>query len=79
MENLKRSSPSQEQLFVDKDKENILQNSKKLKNAGFHTYKDFCKVTMELWKSFWEEVLGDRQQNKIAYINYRPVVVRDRR
>ena len=48
MENLKRSSPSQEQLFVDKDKENILQNSKKLKNAGFHTYKDFCKVTMEL-------------------------------
>ena len=62
-----------------KDKENFLQNSKKLKNTGFFIYEDFCKATMKLRKSLWEEALEDRRQNKIAYLNYRRVVVRDRR
>ena len=62
-----------------KDKEKFLQNSKKLKNTGTFIYEDFCKETMELPKSLWEEVLEHRWQNKIAYLNYRRVVVRDRR
>ena len=62
-----------------KDKEKILQNSKKLKNTGTFIYEDFCKETMELRKSLWEEVLEHRRQNKIAYLNYRQVVVRGRR
>ena len=62
-----------------KNKEKILQNSKKLKNTGTFIYEDFCKETMELRKSLWEEVLEHRRQNKIAYLNYRRVVVRDRR
>ena len=40
-----------------KGKENFLQSSKKLQDAGFFIYKDFCKTTMELQKSLWEEVL----------------------
>ena len=33
---------------------------------------------MELIKSLWEEVLQYQQQNKIAYLNYRSVAVKDR-
>ena len=33
---------------------------------------------MELRKSLWEDVLQHRQQNKIAYLNYRSIVVKDR-
>ena len=62
-----------------KDKEKFLQNSKKLKNTSTFIYEDFCKETMELRKLLWEEVLEHRRQNKIAYLNYRRVVVRDRR
>ena len=34
---------------------------------------------MELRKSLWEEVLENRRHTKIAYLNYRQVVVRGRR
>ena len=60
-----------------KDKQKILQNAKKLKNTGIYIYEDFCKDTMELRKSLWEEVLNYRCQGKFAYLNYRSVVVRD--
>ena len=62
-----------------KDKQKILSNAKKLKNTGIFIYEDYCKETMYLRKSPWEEVLQHRQQNKIAYLNYRSVVVRERR
>ena len=57
----------------------ILSNAKKLKNTGIFVYEDYCKETMDLRKSLWEEVLQRRQQNKIAYLNYRSVVVREHR
>ena len=60
-----------------KDKQKILSNAKKLKNTGIFIYEDYCKETMDLQKSLWEEVLEHRQQNKIAYLNYRSVVVRE--
>ena len=62
-----------------KDKEKKSRNSKKLMDKGTFIYEDFYKATMELRKSLSEEVLEHRQQNKIAYLNYRRVVVRDRR
>ena len=61
-----------------KDKHKILSNAKKLKRTGIFIYEDYCKETMDLRKSLWEEVLQHRQQNKIAYLNYRSVVVKDR-
>ena len=51
-----------------KDKHKILLNAKKLKDTGMFIYEDFSKVTIELRKYLWKEVLQDRQQNKIAYL-----------
>ena len=60
-----------------KDKHKVLQNVKKLKNTGIFIYKDFSKATMELRKSLWDEVLQYWQQNKIAHLNSRNIVVKD--
>ena len=62
-----------------KDKQKIIQNSKKLKNTGIFVYEDFCKDTMDLRKQLWEKVLQHRANNKIAYLNYRSIVVRNHR
>ena len=62
-----------------KDKQKIIQNSKKLKNTGIFVYKGFCKDTMDLRKQLWEKVLEHRANNKIAYLNYRSIVVRNHR
>ena len=63
--------------LCSKDKHKVLQNVKKLKNTGIFFYDDFSKSTMELRKSPWEEVLQHHQQNKIACLNYRCIVVKD--
>ena len=56
-----------------KDKQKILQNSKKLKDTGIILYEDFCSDTMELRKLLWEKGKG-----KYAYLNYRTIAVRDK-
>ena len=61
-----------------KDKQKILRNARNLKDTGIFIYEDFCDDTMKLRKSLWEQVLEDRRQNKIAYLNCRGIVVRDR-
>ena len=58
-----------------KDKQKIIQNSKKLKNTGIFVYEDFCKDTMDLRK----QRLEHRTNNKIAYLNYGSIVVRNHR
>ena len=63
--------------FVDKQR--IIQSSKKLKNTGTFIYEDFCKDTMDLRKQLWEKVLEHRANNKISYLNYRSIVVRNQR
>ena len=62
-----------------KDKQLIIQNSKKLKNAGIFIYEDFCKDTMDLRKELWEELLEHRANKKSSYLNYRSIVVRNQR
>ena len=49
-----------------------------LKDTGIFIYEDFSEATMELRKPLWEEVLQHQQQMKIAYLNYRSIVVKDR-
>ena len=56
----------------------ILQNAKSLKYTGLLIYEDFSKATMELRKSLWEEVLQHQQQIKIAYLNSRSTLAKDR-
>ena len=62
-----------------KDKQRIIQSSKKLKNTGIFIYEDFCKDTMDLSKQLWEKVLKHRANSKISYLNYRSIVVRNQR
>ena len=61
-----------------KHKQKILQNAGNLKNTGIFIYEDFCDHTMELLKSLWEQILEHCRENKIAYLNYISIVVRDR-
>ena len=61
-----------------KEKQKILRNARNLKDTGIFIYEDFCDDTMELRKSLQEQVLEHRRQNKIAYLNYRSIVVRHR-
>ena len=56
----------------------ILQNVKKLKDAGIFIYEDSCSDTMEQLKSLRENVLEYRRQGKYPYLNYRTIVVRDK-
>ena len=60
-----------------KDKHKALLNAKKLKDPGIFNHEDFSKVTMELRKSLWAEFLQYQQQNKLAYLKYRSIVVKD--
>ena len=48
-----------------KDKQIIIQGSKKLKNTGIFIYENFCKDTMDLCKQLWEKVLEHQANNKI--------------
>ena len=52
-------------LFRFKDKQIIIQGSKKLKNTGIFIYENFCKDTMDLRKQLWEKVLEHQANNKI--------------
>ena len=47
-------------------KETILANANKLRNTRISIYKGFSKDTMELVKTFWEDVLEYHRQNKFA-------------
>ena len=60
-----------------KDKQQSLNNGKKLRDTGIYIYEDFSKDTMSLLKTLWEKVLQYRRQNKFAYLNYRSIIVRD--
>ena len=62
-----------------KDKQRNIRSSKKLKNKGISIYEDFCKDTMDLRKQLWEKVLEYRANNKISYLNYRSIVVRNQK
>ena len=56
-----------------KQKEEILRNTKKLKGSNIFINEDFCYETMQYRKRLWEEV--KKSQDKIAYLNYRSIVV----
>ena len=62
-----------------KNKQRIIQSSKKLKSTGIFIYKDFCKDIMNLRKQLWEKVLEHRANNRISYLKYRSILVRNQR
>ena len=61
-----------------KDKQNISRKAKLLKGTNILINEDYRQDTVEYRKELWEEVKVLRSQGKIAYLNYRSIVSRDK-
>ena len=59
-----------------KDKTKILKESKKLKGTNIYINEDFSAATMNYRKKLLKEVQELHQQGKIAYLNYRSIIVK---
>ena len=51
-----------------KEKINILRNYKKLKGTKISIFEDFSQEAMQIRKEKWKEVLANRKQGKILYL-----------
>ena len=66
-------------LLSYKDKIKVLQNCKKLKGSHIYINEEFCQATLQYRKELWKEVKRLREEeDKIAYLQYRSVVVKDK-
>ena len=61
-----------------KDKQSILRKVKLLKGTNIFINEDYCQDTVKYRKELWEEVKVLRSQGKIADLNYRSIVSRDK-
>ena len=62
-----------------KDNEKVMGQAKKLKGKNIYINEDFSLETTELRKNLWEQVKQYRKEGKYAVLNYKSVVVRDRK
>ena len=62
--------------FVDKAR--IIKNSHRLKRTSYYVNEDFSKETLAYRKELWEKVKALRKEGKIAYLNYKNIIVRER-
>ena len=62
--------------FVDKAR--ILKNSHRLKGTTYYVNEDFSKETLVYRKELWEKVKALRKEGKVAYLNYKSIVVKKR-
>ena len=62
-----------------KKKINILRNCKKLKRTKISILEDFPQETMQIRKEKWKEVLANRKQGKISYLQYSSVLCKEGR
>ena len=66
-------------LLSYKDKVKVLQNCKKLKGSHIYINEDFCQAMLHNRKELWKEVKRLRgEEDKIAYLQYRSIVVKDK-
>ena len=61
-----------------KDKQNILRKAKLLKGTNIVIDEDYCQDTVQYRKELWAEVKVLRSEGKIAYLNYRTILSRDK-
>ena len=61
-----------------KNKLDILRNWKKLKGTNFSIFEDFIKETASIRKEKWKEVLKNRKDGKISYLQYKTVICKER-
>ena len=60
------------------DKERIIKNTHRLKGTSYYVNEDFSKETLAYRKELWEKVKALRKEGKIAYLNYKNIIVRER-
>ena len=61
-----------------KDKQNILRKAKLVKGTNIFIDEDYCQDTVQYRKELWAEVKVLQSEGKIAYLNYRTIVSRDK-
>ena len=59
-------------------KSDILKNCKKLKVTNFSVFGDFSKETASIREEKWKEVLKNRKDGKISYLQYNTVICKER-
>ena len=69
-----RSRPIVAQSSFFKDNINILKNCKKLKSTRFSIAEGFSKETAAICREKWHEVLVNRGEGMISYLNYHAVI-----
>ena len=62
--------------FVDKARN--LKNSHRLKGTTYYVNEDFSKEIRAYRKELWEKVKALRKEGKVAYLNYKSIVVKER-
>ena len=65
------------QLNSYKHKLDILRNCKKLKGTNFLIFEDSSKETASIRKEKWKEVLKNRKDGKISYLQYKTVICKE--
>ena len=60
------------------DKERFIKNTHRLKGTSYYVNEDFSKETLAYRKELWEKVKALRKEGKIAYLNYKNIIVRER-
>ena len=60
------------------DKARTLKNSHRLKGTTYYVNEDFSKETLAYRKELWEKVKALRKEGKVAYLNYKSIVVKER-
>ena len=55
-----------------------MKEAKKLKGKNIFLNEYFSHETMELRKELWEKVKRHREEGKIAYLDYRTIVIKRR-
>ena len=61
-----------------KNKLEILRNCKKVKGTNFSIFEDFSKETASIRKEKWKEVLKNRKDGKISYLQHKTVICNER-
>ena len=74
----KKKTGQERQIVVQfssyKNKIDILRNCKKLEGTNFLIFEDFSKETTRIRKEKWKEVLKNRKDGKISYLQYKTVI-----
>ena len=69
-----RSRPIVAQFSFYRDKMNILNKCKKLKNTISFVFEDFSRETAAIRKEVWLKVFANSDKGMISYVNHCPVI-----